>query len=184
MCIFTQKKIYMIAKATLASGCFWCTEAVFQRIVGVKDVTSGYTGGFIKNPPYREVCSGRTGHAEAVQIAYDTVEVDYETLLAVFFAIHDPTTRNRQGNDVGTQYRSAVFYHDRKQKEMAEGYIKKLEASKIFTNPIVTEVVSFEVFYPAEKEHQNYYNQNKEQPYCQYVIVPKLKKLQKLLETD
>lgn len=170
----------MIAKATLASGCFWCTEAVFQRIVGVKDVISGYTGGFIKNPPYREVCSGRTGHAEAIQITFDSAEVNYETLLAVFFSTHDPTTLNRQGNDVGTQYRSAIFYHNDKQKELAEGHIKKLEASKIFTNRIVTEVVPFEVFYPAEKEHQNYYNQNKEQPYCQYIIVPKLEKLKAL----
>lgn len=163
--------------ATFAGGCFWCTEAVFQQLKGVQKVVSGYTGGQIKNPAYREVCSGRTGHAEAVQITFDETVTSFNELLEVFFATHDPTTLNRQGNDVGTQYRSAVFYHDIQQKELAQQYIQQLEGQQVFEGKIVTEVVRFTVFYEAEAEHQNYYNNHSEQPYCQYVIVPKLKTL-------
>lgn len=165
--------------ATLAGGCFWCTEAVFLSIDGVKKVISGYTGGTIKNPAYREITTGRTGHAEAVQITYDPKKVDYATLLEIFFATHDPTTLNRQGNDVGTQYRSEIFYHNIEQKNIAEKYIALLEKEKVFDDPIVTKISSAVTFYEAEDYHQNYYNQNKNQPYCSYVITPKMDKLKK-----
>lgn len=168
--------------ATFAGGCFWCTEAVFQHIKGVQKVVSGYTGGQIKNPAYREVCSGRTGHAEAVQITFDDSVTDFHELLEVFFATHDPTTLNRQGNDVGTQYRSAVFYHNAHQKEVTRQYIQQLENQQVFKGKIVTEVAPFTVFYEAEAEHQNYYSTHSEQPYCQYVIVPKLKTLAAISE--
>ena len=164
-------------KATFAAGCFWCTEAVFLKIKGVKTVVSGYTGGFIKNPPYREVCEGRTGHAEGVQLSYDPEIITYKELLEVFFATHDPTTLNRQGYDVGTQYRSAIFYHDETQKEIALSYIGFLEQNSIFSSKIVTEVVPAGIFYEAEQEHQNFYNQNSEMRYCQIIIDPKLEKL-------
>ena len=163
--------------ATFAGGCFWCTEAVFLRIEGVEKVISGYTGGQIKNPAYREICTGRTGHAEAIQIYYDENKISYKELLEIFFATHDPTTLNRQGNDVGTQYRSSIFYNSDVQKQEALDFITFLEAERLFDNPIVTEVVPSEVFYNAEDYHQNYYNQNSEQAYCQFVINPKLKKL-------
>ena len=163
--------------ATFAGGCFWCTEAVFLRIEGVEKVISGYTGGQIKNPAYREICTGRTGHAEAIQIYYDENKISYKELLEIFFATHDPTTLNRQGNDVGTQYRSSIFYNSDVQKQEALDFITFLEAERLFDNPIVTEVVPSEVFYNAEEYHQNYYNQNSEQAYCQFVINPKLKKL-------
>ncbi len=163
--------------ATFAGGCFWCTEAVFLRLEGVEKVISGYTGGQIKNPAYREICTGRTGHAEAIQIFYDENHISYKELLEIFFATHDPTTLNRQGNDVGTQYRSSIFYKDDIQKQSAEDFIKHLENEQVFDNPIVTEVEPLGVFYNAEDYHQNYYNQNSEQGYCQFVINPKLKKL-------
>ncbi len=166
--------------ATFAGGCFWCTEAVFLRLEGVEKVVSGYTGGTIKNPAYREICTGRTGHAEAIQVYYDPEKITFEALLAVFFATHDPTTLNQQGNDKGTQYRSAIFYHSEEQKEIAKRYIDFLEEKNVFENKIVTEVTPATVFYNAEEEHQNYYNQNSDQLYCQYVIVPKLDKLKKL----
>jgi peptide-methionine (S)-S-oxide reductase len=169
--------------ATLAGGCFWCTEAVFKRIEGVAEVTPGYTGGNIKNPAYREVCTGRTGHAEAIQIEYNPNLVTFEQILEVFFATHDPTTLNRQGNDTGTQYRSGIFYHDVAQKETAEAYINQLTSEKVFRNPIVTEITAFEVFYPAESEHWDYFDQNTQQPYCQYVIMPKVAKLHKHFHT-
>jgi len=164
--------------AIFAGGCFWCTEAVFNRIKGVETVVSGYTGGFIKNPAYREVCSGRTGHAEGIKIAYNSDEVSYEALLEVFFATHDPTTLNRQANDVGTQYRSAIFYTDTDQKTRAEAYIILLSEESVFSEPIVTEITKFEVFYEAGDDHKDYYNNNSDQPYCQFMISPKLKKLQ------
>ena len=163
--------------ATLAGGCFWCTETLFGRLHGVTDVIPGYTGGNIKNPAYREVCTGRTGHAECVQITFDESLITFQTLLEVFFDTHDPTTLNRQGNDVGTQYRSGVYYHSLKQKDICEAYIAKLVQQNIFPNPIVTEVTPFEVFYAAEIEHKDYYNLNKNQPYCNAVISPKVKKL-------
>jgi len=160
--------------ATLAGGCFWCTEAVFQRLKGVEEVLSGFTGGNIKNPAYREIITGRTGHAEAIQIRFNPTIISFQELLYVFFATHDPTTLNRQQNDVGTQYRSAVFYHSEKQKEIAEEVIQELEEKEIFQNKIVTEISAVKDFYIAEKEHQDFYNQ---QPYCQFIIDPKIKKL-------
>ena len=168
--------------ATLAGGCFWCTEAVFNRIRGVEKVVSGYTGGFIKNPAYREVCEGRTGHAEGVQIYFDDTKISFTELLEVFFATHDPTTLNRQGNDVGTQYRSAIFYDSEDQKTQAEEFIKLLNDKKIFDNVIVTEINKLDVFYEAEDYHQEYYDNNKNASYCQFIINPKLKKLSTLYQ--
>lgn len=166
-----------LSTATFGNGCFWCTEAVFQRVEGVHSVVSGYTGGFIKNPAYREVCAGRTGHAEALEIKFDPTVVSYEELLEIFWKTHDPTTLNRQGNDVGTQYRSAVFYHDETQQELAEHYKAELDAAGIFARPIVTEITEASVFYPAEEDHQNYYNDHPEQGYCRIIIQPKIDKL-------
>ena len=166
-------------KATFAGGCFWCTEAVFQRVEGVENVTSGFIGGTIKNPAYREVVTGRTGHAEAIEILFDPEKVSYEELLYIFFTTHDPTTLNRQGNDVGTQYRSAVFYHNEEQKNQAKEVIDVLENEQIYSDSIVTEVTEAGPFYKAESEHDDYYNQHRSQPYCQVIIDPKIKKLQK-----
>ncbi len=163
--------------ATFAGGCFWCTEAVFNRLNGVKKVVSGYTGGQIKNPAYREICTGRTGHAEAIQIFYDENIISYKELLDIFFATHDPTTLNRQGNDIGTQYRSAIFYNNDIQKKEATYFIAHLEEEKIFKNTITTEIAKLDVFYKAEDYHQDYYNLNKEQSYCQFIIHPKIEKL-------
>ncbi len=163
--------------ATFANGCFWCTEAVFQRFNGVYEVKSGYTGGQIKNPPYREVCNGRTGHAEAIQFKYDPDLISYKELLEIFFTTHDPTTLNKQGNDVGTQYRSAIFYDNDSQKREAEEFIKWLDAEKVFSDPIVTEVTQLKDFYLAEEEHREFYNRNTEQMYCQYIINPKISKI-------
>jgi peptide-methionine (S)-S-oxide reductase len=160
--------------ATFANGCFWCTEAVFQRLNGVEQVKSGFTGGNIKNPPYREVVMGRTGHAEAIQLSFNSSVVDYKTLLYVFFSTHDPTTLNRQGYDVGEQYRSEIFYHSDNQKQIAEGVIQDLENQNIFENPIVTKLSQASEFYTAEDEHQNFYNNFTENRYCQLVIEPKL----------
>ncbi len=164
-------------RAVFAGGCFWCTEAVFKRIRGVEAVKSGYTGGFIKNPAYREVCQGRTGHTEGIRLNYDETLISYADLLEVFFATHDPTTLNRQANDVGTQYRSAIFYTDEEQFETANQYMKALNDSNIFEDPIVTELMPLEVFYDAEDDHNSYYDLNREQPYCTYLIDPKIKKL-------
>ena len=165
--------------AIFANGCFWCTEAVFQRIKGVHDVTSGYTGGHIKNPAYREVCSGRTGHAEAIRIEFDPEEVTFSELLEVFFATHDPTTLNRQGNDVGTQYRSEIFYTSEQQRVEAEEFIALLEEKRVFASPIVTAISPEAHFYEAEDAHHNYYNENRSPPYCQIIIDPKINKLSK-----
>ena len=165
--------------ATFAGGCFWCTEAVFLEIKGVEKVVSGYIGGKTKNPTYKDICTGETGHAEAIQITFNPNEVAYEDLLEVFFATHDPTTLNRQGADVGTQYRSEIFYHSEAQKTKAENYIQLLEKEKLYDKKIVTKVSSASVFYNAEEYHQNYYNQNSSQGYCQMVIAPKLEKLRK-----
>lgn len=163
----------------LAAGCFWCTEAVFQRFDGILDVRSGYTGGHIKNPAYREVCSGRTGHAEGIHITFDPAIISLKTILEVFFATHDPTTLNRQGNDVGTQYRSAIFFTSEEQRQEVEDFIEFLTKESIFDNDIVTEVSPLDVFYEAEINHQEYYNQNKQQPYCQFIIAPKIEKIKK-----
>ena len=165
--------------ATFAGGCFWCTEAVFLEIKGVEKVVSGYIGGKTINPTYKEICTGETGHAEAIQITFNPNEVAYEDLLEVFFGTHDPTTLNRQGADVGTQYRSEIFYHSEAQKTKAENYIQLLEKEKLYDKKIVTKVSSATIFYPAEDYHQNYYNQNSSQGYCQMVIAPKLEKLRK-----
>jgi peptide-methionine (S)-S-oxide reductase len=162
--------------ATLAGGCFWCLEAVFNDLRGVEKVESGYAGGLIPNPSYRQVCTGTTGHAEVVQVIFDPEAVSFKELLEVFFTIHDPTTLNRQGADVGTQYRSAIFYHTPEQKMIADEVIAELSASKIWDGAIVTEVSPLTMFYPAEDYHQRYYEQNTEQPYCQAVIAPKVSK--------
>jgi len=169
--------------ATLAGGCFWCLEAVFADLRGVARVVSGYAGGHVENPTYREVCDGTTGHAEVVQITFDPQVVSYRELLEVFFTIHDPTTLNRQGGDVGTQYRSAIFYHSPAQQETAAGVIAELERARVWDAPIVTELVPLQIFYPAEDYHQEYYQNNAGQPYCRAVIAPKVSKFrQKYLE--
>ena len=165
--------------ATLAGGCFWCTEAVFQRLRGVEKVVSGYTGGSVPDPTYREVCSGLTGHAEAVQVTFDPAVIPYETLLRVFFETHDPTTLNQQGYDVGTQYRSAIYYADESQRETAEHVRREVDESGAYKSPVVTELAPLTEFYAAEENHQDYYNQNEGQPYCQVIISPKLRKLYK-----
>ncbi len=165
--------------ATLAGGCFWCLEAVFDQVKGVHGVESGYAGGHMQNPSYREVCNGNTGHAEVVQVHYDPNVVSYEDLLNIFFGIHDPTTLNRQGADVGTQYRSAILYHTDEQKNIAEKFIKDLEMQKIFDHPIVTEVVPLDQFYMAEEYHQEYFAKNPYQPYCMAVVSPKVSKFRK-----
>jgi peptide-methionine (S)-S-oxide reductase len=166
-------------KTTLGGGCFWCLEAAFKELKGVKKVISGYAGGSVKNPGYREVCSGSTGHAEVVQITFDPAIISFDEILNVFFSIHDPTTLNRQGNDVGTQYRSIILYHSGNQKEKALSYIQKLEDEKIWKNKIVTEVEPIQKFYPAEYYHQDYYENNPSQPYCSFVINPKMNKFRK-----
>lgn len=171
-----------LAVATFGSGCFWCTEAVFQNVEGVEKVESGYSGGKVKNPTYKEVCSGLTGHAEVIQVHYDSVKVSFEELLEVFWKTHDPTTLNRQGADEGTQYRSVVFYHNEEQKKLAEKYKAELDKSGAFNNPIVTEISPYTEFYKAEDYHQNYYNLNGNAPYCSYVIQPKLEKFRKVFK--
>lgn len=165
--------------ATFAGGCFWCMEAVFLPLRGVEKVVSGYTGGTVKDPTYRQVCGGSTGHAEAVEITFDPEVITYEELLEIFFALHDPTTKDRQGADVGTQYRSAVFYHSSAQKAAADAMIERLGREGVFPAPIVTEVVPAETFYCAEDYHQRYFEQNPNQPYCQAVVSPKVAKLRK-----
>ncbi|HVX39957.1 MAG TPA: peptide-methionine (S)-S-oxide reductase MsrA [Gemmatimonadaceae bacterium] len=165
--------------ATLAGGCFWCLDAVFRQLEGVVKVESGYSGGLMDDPSYRDVCSGMTGHAEVVQVEFDPSVITYRDLLGVFFTIHDPTTLNRQGADVGTQYRSAIFYHSPEQRETAEQVIDELNRNHVWDAPIVTEVKAFTRFYPAERYHQDYYENNTDQPYCQIVIAPKVAKLRK-----
>lgn len=169
-------------QATFGNGCFWCTEAIFQNLNGVEKVVSGYSGGKVKNPTYKEVCSGETGHAEVLRIYYDSKVISFDELLEVFWKTHDPTTLNRQGNDVGTQYRSVVFYHDEKQKELAIKYKAELNGSGAFSKPIVTEISPVSEFYPAEDYHQNYFNENGEQPYCYFVIKPKVEKFEKIFK--
>jgi len=171
-----------MATATFGSGCFWCTEAVFQRLKGVHAVVSGYSGGSVKNPTYRQVTTGTTGHAESIQVTYDPAVVSYEELLEIFWQTHDPTTQDRQGNDVGPQYRSVIFYHTDAQKRLAEEYKKKLDGSGAFDGSIVTQIVPFTEFFPAEDYHQNYYNENSQQPYCRVVIGPKLAKLKNVFQ--
>lgn len=168
-----------IETAVFGGGCFWCTEAVFDELRGVQSVVSGYTGGKNKNPTYEQVCMGNTGHAEAIRIDFDPAQISFRDLMTVFFATHDPTTLNRQGNDVGTQYRSAIFYADEGQKTEAAAFIKELDEAKTFRNPVVTTLEPLAEFYPAEDYHQKFYANNPYQPYCQYSIPPKLSKLHK-----
>ncbi|MEO9803926.1 MAG: peptide-methionine (S)-S-oxide reductase MsrA [Reichenbachiella sp.] len=168
--------------ATFGNGCFWCTEAIFQDLKGVSKVVSGYMGGKTKDPTYKEVCSGTTGHAEVLQITYDPSEITYDELLEVFWKTHDPTTLNQQGNDRGTQYRSVVFYHDEEQRKTAADYMTQLDTSGAWSNPIVTEITPVDTFYPAEDYHQEYFNQNGSQPYCNFVIRPKVDKFRKVFK--
>jgi peptide-methionine (S)-S-oxide reductase len=170
--------------ATFANGCFWCSEAVFKRLKGIKSVLPGYSGGQVKNPSYEQVCSGRTGYAESVQIEFDPKVISFEKILDIFWRTHDPTTLNRQGNDVGTQYRSAIFYHDLKQKEIAEESRRELENEGVYKNPIVTEITPFNNFYVAEDYHKNYYDEHRDAPYCSYIIDPKVHKLLLNYEND
>jgi len=163
--------------ATLANGCFWCSEAIFSRLKGVKSVLPGYSGGKVENPSYDEVCSGRTGHAEAAQVEFDSNVIAFEKLLEVFWHTHDPTTLNRQGNDIGTQYRSAIFYHNEGQRETAEKSKRVLEKKGVYKDPIVTEIRPFKKFYVAEDYHKKYYEQHQDAPYCKFVIDPKIRKL-------
>lgn len=171
-----------LEKATLGGGCFWCTEAVYLELKGVVDVKPGYSGGHVKNPSYKEVCNETTGHAEVVQVTFDPEIVNFSEILEVFFVSHDPTTLNRQGNDVGTQYRSAIFYHSEAQKQTAKKVIELLEKEKAYAKPIVTEVTAFSAFYQAEDYHINYFARNKNQPYCQYVVAPKVEKFKKVFK--
>lgn len=165
--------------ATFGNGCFWCTEAIFLRLKGVHSVKSGYSGGDTDNPTYKEVCSGSTGHAEVIQIEFDPKEISFTEILEVFWNTHDPTTLNKQGNDVGTQYRSAIFYHDETQKQEAEDYKKQLDSTKVWRDPIVTEIVPFEKFYPSEDYHDNYLSGHGHEPYCAFVVRPKVEKFEK-----
>lgn len=174
----------MVEIATLANGCFWCSEAIFSRLKGVKSVLPGYSGGKVENPSYDDVCTGRTGHAEAAQIEFDPAVISFGKLLDVFWHTHDPTTLNRQGHDVGTQYRSAIFYHDDEQKKIAENSKRELEASGTYKDPVVTEIVPFGKFYVAEDYHKKYYEQHQDAQYCRYVIEPKVHKLLKQYGRD
>ena len=169
--------------ATLGTGCFWCTEAVFQNLEGVESATSGYSGGHVANPTYEQVCDKTTGHAEVVQVKFDPAVISFGELLEVFWKTHDPTTLNRQGNDVGPQYRSVIFYHNALQQQQAEAYKKELDASGAFDKPIVTAIEPYSNYYPAEKYHQDYYNNNGSQSYCYYVIRPKMEKFEKLFQS-
>lgn len=175
----TKGKTMQHEVATLGAGCFWCVEAIYQQLEGVVKVESGYSGGQTAHPTYEEVCTGRTGHAEVIQVTFDPQKISFKELLEVFFRTHDPTTLNRQGADVGTQYRSAIFYHSEEQRKTAEAVKQETGAAKIWDDPIVTEIVRYDAFYKAEEYHQNYYNQNSNQPYCRMVINPKLSKFKK-----
>ncbi len=174
-----QKKLQ---KATFGMGCFWCTEALFQRLNGVTNVKSGYEGGNTPNPTYEEICTGLTNHAEVIEMEYDPAKISYDELLEVFWKTHDPTTLNRQGADVGTQYRSVIFYHSPEQKTIAENYKNKLNKDNVFGKPVVTNIDKAETFYVAENYHQDYFNKNGELPYCRLVILPKMEKLEKLFK--
>lgn len=180
--LFTEAKTQTKAMATLGSGCFWCTEAVYERVVGVTSVQSGYSGGHTKNPTYKEVSAGTTGHAEVIQLVYDPAVISYATILEIFFKTHDPTQLNRQGNDVGTQYRSVIFYHNPEQLKVATEIKIRLEKEGIWDKPIVTAIEAYTNFYPAEISHQDYYENNLSQGYCRYVITPKIEKFEKVFE--
>ena len=177
-----DSKMKQIDTATFGAGCFWCTEAQFQQLQGVEKVESGYSGGHIDNPTYKQVSTGATGHAEVTNIYYDPSKISFDELLAAFWVAHDPTQLNRQGNDVGTQYRSVIFYHNEEQKQKAEEYKKKLNEEKAYNSDVVTEISPYTTFYKAEDYHQNYYNDNQSQPYCMMVIRPKMDKFQKVFK--
>lgn len=178
----TMEQSTNLEKATFGEGCFWCSQAIFERVKGVKSVFAGYSGGTTDDPSYEEVCTGRTGYAEVVQITFDPKEVSYDELLKIFWKTHDPTTLNRQGNDVGTQYRSVIFYHNDEQKEKAEHYKNELNKSGAYDNPIVTQIVPFKKFYKAEEYHQDYFAKNPTQGYCSFVIAPKIEKFEKVFK--
>ncbi len=178
----TLKAIPKVETITLGGGCYWCVEAVYEQLDGVIKVESGFSGGTVKNPSYREVCSGSTGHAEVVQITYDNTKTSIEEIFKVFFTVHDPTTLNRQGADQGTQYRSVIFYRNEEQKKIATSIIAALNKEKVYPNPVVTQVVPFTVFYKAGDYHQDYYELNKQEPYCKLVIQPKMEKFEKLFK--
>lgn len=180
--IMAETKIHTqenIEQATFGAGCFWCVEAIFERLDGVIDVQAGYTGGNIENPTYEDICTGKTGHAEAIQITYNPHVINYDKLLNIFWASHDPTTLNQQGADIGTQYRSVIFHHNKEQEQISQKSTQKVANSKMYVNPIVTEIIPLGIFYPAEDYHQNYYRVNPNAPYCQVVIKPKLEKFKK-----
>ncbi|MDR7372290.1 peptide-methionine (S)-S-oxide reductase MsrA [Flavobacterium aquidurense] len=179
---FAQKKASNLETITLGGGCYWCVEAVYEDLNGVKSVVSGFSGGHVANPSYEEVCTGETGHAEVVQITYDKNITDINEIFKVFFTVHDPTTLNRQGADVGTQYRSVIFYKNEEQKKAAQSIIAELNKAKVYPTPIVTKVEPFKKFYKAEDYHQNYYANNKNQPYCKMVIQPKIEKFEKVFK--
>lgn len=182
--VFAKAKLTapVTEKATFGMGCFWCSEAIFQRLKGVIKVESGYAGGNYKNPTYEDVCTGSTGHAEVIQITYEPAVISYKELLEIFWKMHDPTTLNRQGADVGTQYRSVIFYHTREQKALADAYKTELNKEKVYPSPIVTEIAPFTNFYVAENYHQNYFKLNGQEPYCRMVIMPKVEKLEKVFK--
>jgi peptide-methionine (S)-S-oxide reductase len=180
MSVQTDNTSGKLEKATFGAGCFWCTEALFQQLNGVQSVVSGYSGGHVENPTYAQVCSGSSGHAEVIQLTYDPERISYEELLEVFWLTHDPTTPNRQGPDVGPQYRSVIFFHSDAQRQLAEHYKQKLDEASAFRAPIVTEISPMQEFYPAENYHQDYYEQNQREPYCSDVIRPKLEKFKKV----
>lgn len=169
-------------KVTLGGGCFWCIEAIYLDLIGVKKVVSGYSGGEVDDPTYKQICTGNTGHAEVIQVTYDPEIITYKELLEIFFTVHDPTTLNRQGNDIGTQYRSVIFYHNDEQQQIANKVIEEFETNEIWDDPIVTEVTELDTFYPAEEYHQNYYAKNPNQGYCRVVIAPKVAKFRKKYE--
>jgi len=174
-----MKHAVSLEVATLAGGCFWCIEAVFQQVDGVENVISGYTGGATVNPTYEQVCTGKTGHAEAVQVSFNPYKISYREILEIFFSVHDPTTPNRQGADVGTQYRSAIFYHNAQQKDVAEELIGELNKAHLWKKPIVTQIIPLDLFYPSEDYHREYFSRHPEQAYCQMVISPKVSKFRK-----
>ena len=174
-----MKQAVSLEVSTLAGGCFWCIEAVFQQVDGVENVISGYTGGATVNPTYEQVCTGRTGHAEAVQVSFNPYKISYREILEIFFSVHDPTTLNRQGADVGTQYRSAIFYHNAQQKDVAEELIGELNKAHLWKKPIVTQIIPLDIFYPSEDYHREYFSRHPEQAYCQMVISPKVSKFRK-----
>lgn len=178
----TDAQSKKLQKATFGMGCFWCSEALFQKLDGVVGVRSGYEGGSVANPSYEEVCTGTTGHAEVIELTYDPAKIKYDELLEIFWKSHDPTTLNRQGADIGTQYRSVVFYHNDEQKQIAEKYKKELNAAKVFGKPVVTAISKAQAFYVAENYHQDYFNKNSNEPYCRLVILPKMEKLEKVFK--